>query len=170
TAMEHNGPVSIRYPRGKGQGVDLENNKDPIEIGVAELIEPEIFEHDCDVLLIAIGHSVVQATEALIKLKENNITCALINARFVKPLDKDLILKMAKKAGKVITIEDNVLDGGFGSAVLELFADNNLSNVKIKRIGIKDCFVEHGNQELLRSEYDIDSSAIYSAVQDIINL
>ena len=132
--------------------------------------EPESIEIDCDVLLIAIGHSVVEAIKAIKKLKENNITCALINARFVKPLDKDLILMMAKKVGKVITIEDHVLDSGFGSAVLELFADNNLLDVKIKRIGINDCFVEHGPQEVLRYEYGIDSTAIYSAVENIIKI
>ncbi|MCK5542277.1 MAG: 1-deoxy-D-xylulose-5-phosphate synthase [Desulfobacterales bacterium] len=170
TAMEHKGPISIRYPRGNGEGVELDENMESIEIGKAELLEPESIEIDCDVLLIAIGHSVVEAIKAIKKLKENNITCALINARFVKPLDKDLILMMAKKVGKVITIEDHVLDSGFGSAVLELFADNNLLDVKIKRIGINDCFVEHGPQEVLRYEYGIDSTAIYSAVENIIKI
>lgn len=168
TAMELKGPVSIRYPRGKGENVELDKKIKNIKIGKAELLEPESIEHDCDVLLIAIGHSVVEAKIALNKLKEKNITCGLINARFVKPLDKNLILTMAKKVGKIVTIEDHVLDGGFGSAVLELFADNNLSNIKVKRIGIKDCFVEHGPQEILRHEYGIDSSAICNAVEEIL--
>ena len=163
TAIEHNGPVSIRYPRGKGVGVEIDKDIQPIRIGNGELLED-----GSDVLLIAVGNSVVESNKALEKLKEKNISCALINARFVKPLDKVLILKMAEQIGKVITIEDHVLDGGFGSAVLELFADNNLSNITTKRIGIKNCFVEHGPQEILKAEYGIDSSAICKAVEEFV--
>lgn len=163
TAIEHNGPVSIRYPRGKGVGVEIDKDIQSIKIGKGELLE----DGD-DVLLIAVGNSVVESNKALEKLKEKNISCALINARFVKPLDKVLILKMAEQIGKVITIEDHVLDGGFGSAVLELFADNNLSNITTKRIGIKNCFVEHGPQEILKAEYGIDSSAICKAVEEFV--
>jgi 1-deoxy-D-xylulose-5-phosphate synthase len=168
-AIDHKGPVCIRYPRGKGEDVELDKSMEPIKIGKAELVSSKSPEFVYDVLLIAIGHSVVEAKKALEKLKEKNTNCALINARFVKPLDKDLLITMAKKVGKVVTIEDHVLDGGFGSAILELFADNNLSNILVKRVGIKDCFVEHGPQTILRSEYSIDSSAICSAVKDIIN-
>ena len=163
TAIEHNGPVSIRYPRGKGVGVEIDKDIQPIVIGKGELLKD-----GNDVLLIAVGNSVVESNKALEELKEKNISCALINARFIKPLDKVLILKMAEQIGKVITIEDHVLDGGFGSAVLELFADNNLSNVTTKRIGIKNCFVEHGPQEILKAEYGIDSSAICKAVEEFV--
>ena len=164
TAIAHNSPISIRYPRGKGEGVEIDKNSLPIEIGKAELvIDGE------DVLLIAIGSSVPESQKALSILKEKNISCALVNARFVKPLDSELILRMAKKIGKVVTIEEHVLDGGFGSAVLELFADNEISDIKIKRVGIKNCFVEHGPQEKLRSVYEIDSSAICNAVEEIVN-
>ena len=167
TAVSHDAPVSIRYPRGKGEGVKIDKDLKPIEIGKAELLTHGLNNGD-DVLLIAVGSSVVESNKALLKLKEKNISCALINARFVKPLDSKLIIEMAQKTGKVITIEDHVLDGGFGSAVIELFADNNIANVKIKRIGIKDCYVEHGPQQVLKSEYGIDSSAICKAVEEII--
>ncbi len=165
TAFAQNAPVAIRYPRGKGSGVDLDDNPEPIQIGKAELIE-----NGDDVLLIAIGDSVVQSQKAIVKLKEKNISCSLINARFVKPLDSELIIKIAQRIGKVITIENHVLASGFGSAVLELFADNNISNIKIKRVGIQNCFVEHGAQEILKKEYSIDASAICKAVEEIIKL
>jgi len=163
TAIDLDTPVSIRYPRGKGEGVKIDKNALPVDIGKAELVQDGE-----DVLLIAIGSSVAQSRKALEELKEKNISCALINARFVKPLDKELILKMAKKIPNIITIEEHVLDGGFGSAVLELFADNGISNIKIKRIGINNCFVEHGPQEKLKSVYELDSSAICTAIKDIL--
>jgi len=169
TAMDTKGPVAVRYPRGKGEGVRLDSKINPVKIGKGELINTELYNENYDVLLIAIGHSVVESLKALDELKERGISCALINARFIKPLDAGLILKWAQKIGKIVTIEEHVLDGGFGSSVLELFADNNLSNIQVKRVGIKNCFVEHGPQQILRSEYSVDSSAVITAVEDIIN-
>ena len=163
TALNMNSPVSIRYPRGKGVGVTLDHEIQPVQIGKAELLQ-----NGDDVLLLAIGDSCIEAQKALIKLKEKNISCALINARFVKPLDSELIIEIAQKTGKVITIENHVLESGFGSSVLELFADNFISDIKIKRIGIQNCFVEHGPQEILKKAYGIDSSAICMAVEKII--
>jgi len=93
---------------------------------------------------------------------------AVINARFIKPLDKRLILDTVAKTGKVITIEEHVLDGGFGSAVLELLADNDAFNCKIRRVGINDTFVEHGPQEILRNAYKVDAAAILSAAKELL--
>jgi 1-deoxy-D-xylulose-5-phosphate synthase len=163
TAIAHNAPVSIRYPRGKGEGVEIEKESRPVKIGKAELIED-----GNDVLLIGIGNTVAECKTAILELKNRNVSCALINARFVKPLDSELIIEMAEKTGKVITIEDHVVDGGFGSAILELLSDNNISGVKVNRIGINDCFVAHGAQKILRSEYGIDSEAICKAVEKIL--
>ncbi len=163
TALNMNSPVSIRYPRGKGVGVTLDHKIQPVQIGKAELLQ-----NGDDVLLLAIGDSCIEAQKALIKLKEKNISCALINARFVKPLDSELIIEIAQKTGKVITIENHVLESGFGSAVLECFADNFISDIKIKRIGIQNCFVEHGPQKILKKVYGIDSSAICMAIEEII--
>ncbi len=161
TALNHDGPIALRYPRGKACGVDIEISPQPIKIGKAELIED-----GKDVCLIAAGKSVSDALNAKETLEEAGISSAVINARFIKPLDKELILEMAEKTGYIITIEDNVLAGGFGSAVLELLSDNGILNCKVKRIGISDTFVEHGAADILRKKYDIDSSAIIKAVLD----
>ncbi len=161
TALSHDGPIALRYPRGKACGVDIEISPQPIKIGKAELIED-----GKDVCLIAAGKSVSDALNAKKTLEKAGISSAVINARFIKPLDKELILEMAEKTGYIITIEDNVLAGGFGSAVLELLSDNGILNCKVKRIGIADKFVEHGAADILRKKYDIDSSAIIKAVLD----
>jgi len=163
TAMDYNAPIAIRYPRGNGVGVELEQSLKPLEIGKAELLE-----NGDKLLLIAIGSSVFEAQQAVEELKKENISCSLINARFVKPLDSKLILDTVKRFDQVITIEDHVLEGGFGSAVLELFADNNIDGIRVKRIGINNCFVEHGSQEILKSEYGIDAKAIVRKVKESI--
>ena len=155
TAVNHNSPIAIRYPRGKGLGVKIDDNPQPITIGKAKLI----FKGD-DVLLLAIGSSTNDACKARKILKTMNIDASVINARFVKPLDKDLILEYATKIKKIITIEEHVLQGGFGSAVLEMLADNKLIDVVVERIGIKNKFVEYGNSEILKKEYKIDVDTI----------
>ncbi len=162
TAIDHDGPVAIRYPRGAGDGVEIENPPQPIEIGKGEVIE-----NGDDLLIIAIGKSVYEASIACEILKERKIQATLINARFVKPLDKDLIIKYAGKIKHIITVEEHVLDGGFGSAVVEMIMDQGLSGNTIKRIGIDDRFVEHGPQDVLRRDYEIDSQAIVNAAINI---
>lgn len=162
TAIKHNGPVAIRYPRGKGLGVEVDEDPKPIEIGKAELIQ-----EGEDVLLIAIGGSVQESVIAAEKLKEQNISVGVINARFVKPLDTELLTKQIHKVKKAIIIEEHVLDGGFGSAVIEMLADQNVQGTTIKRIGIKDQFVEHGPQELLKEKYGIGSKAIINAAKEL---
>ncbi len=158
TALDHDGPVALRYPRGKACGVEIEDTPVPIEIGKGELIS-----QGDDLCIIAVGREVAEAVKAKDELQKSGISTAVVNARFIKPLDKNLILEITEKTGAVIIAEDNVLDGGFGSAVLELLADNGKFNCKIKRIGIRDKFVEHGAAEILRKEYHIDSSAIVKA-------
>ena len=158
TAVNYNGPVAIRYPRGIGTGVKIEENPKPLEIGKAQVIN----EGD-DVLIIAIGKSVCEALKANKLLKKQGIHATIINARFVKPLDTNLIIEYALKIKKIITVEDHVLDGGFGSAVLEMLTDKGVTGFSIKRIGIKNRFVEHGPQDILRRDYGIDSAAIVNA-------
>jgi len=158
TAIEYNdGPIAVRYPRGAGEGVEIDNEMKSIKIGAGEVLT----DGD-DILLLAAGSSVPQAITAQKALAQENISAAVINARFIKPLDASLITEYAKKTGRVITIEEHVKDGGFGSAVLECLSDNDVYNVKIKRIGISDTFVEHGPQNELRKKYKIDSSEIIS--------
>jgi len=158
TAIDHDGPIALRYPRGKGQGVPIQENVRPVKIGCAQVVE----EGD-DLLIIAIGQSVFEAITAAKLLTEKKIFATVINARFVKPLDAELLLEKAAKIKKIITVEEHVLAGGFGSAVIEMYADKGITNLKFKRIGIDNKFVEHGPQDLLKKDYGVDSTAIVAA-------
>ena len=162
TAVNHNGPVAIRYPRGTGTGVQIEDNPQPLEIGKAQVIN----EGD-DLLIIAIGKSVCEAVKANKLLKDKGISATIINARFVKPLDTDMIIEYALKIKKIIIVEEHVLDGGFGSAVLEILVDKGVTGFSIKRLGIQNRFVEHGPQDILRRDYGIDYSAIVNAALEL---
>jgi 1-deoxy-D-xylulose-5-phosphate synthase len=158
TAIEYNeGPIAVRYPRGAGEGVVIDPEMKVIEIGTGEVLA----DGD-DILLLAVGSSVPQAIAAQKELEKENISAAVINARFIKPLDTALITQYAKKTGRIITIEEHVKDGGFGSAVLECLSDNEIFDIKLKRIGITDTFVEHGSQNELRKKYKIDATEIIS--------
>jgi len=164
TAICYDKPIAFRYPRGKGKGVKIDENIKVIKIGKAELLK-----NGHDILIIAIGTIVQQALKARERLESLGISAAVINTRFVKPLDKNLILKTAEKIKKIITVEDHVLDAGFGSAVLELLADNEKFNYQIKRIGISDKFVTHGAPKILHKEYNIDVSDIVKAGIELNN-
>lgn len=163
TAIYAKAPISIRYPRGAGTGVSLDKDLKIIEIGKGELLR-----EGRDVLILAVGSSVYEGLKAAEELCKEGIECALINARFVKPLDRELICSLSNKIGKIVTIEENVVHGGFGSAVLELFAENGLNNIKIRNIGIPDIFVEHGSQDILRNKYGIDYIGIIKAIKEIL--
>lgn len=163
TATRHNGPVAVRYPRGKGTGSSLDLELKEIAIGKG------VLEKDgSDVTIIAIGNMVPVAIEAAKKLGDQSIDAAVINARFAKPLDEELILELTEKTRHVVTIEENALAGGFGSAVIECIADAGMTNVKIKRLGLPDRFIEQGSQENLRKAAGIDVESLTSAVQEMI--
>ncbi len=162
TAVQHDGPIALRYSRDLGVGVQLDENPEPLEIGKAQVIN-----QGDDLLIIAIGNSVAEAIKANTCLKEQGIFATIINARFVKPLDSDLIVELSIKIKKIIIVEEHVLDGGFGSAVLEMLADKGVTGFFLKRIGIKNIFVEHGPQNILRKDYEIDSDAIVTAAIDL---
>jgi 1-deoxy-D-xylulose-5-phosphate synthase len=158
TAVAHQGPIALRYPRGLGQGVNVDYNAKAVDIGKAKVLRT-----GDDLLIIGIGRCVNDAVDAAEQLSALGIESTVINARFVKPLDADLILDLAGKIKKVVTIEEHVLAGGFGSAVLELIGDNGLSECIVNRVGIKDQFVEHGSQDELRRDYGIDAQAVVTA-------
>lgn len=159
TCIEHNGPAAVRYPRGKGEGVPLASKLEKLPIGKGELLR-----EGGDVLLLPIGNRVYTALEAAEGLHKIGIDAAVINPRFINPLDSDLICEWATKTGKVVTVEDNVKKGGFGSSVLELFAERGLTGIKVKVLGLPDRFLEHGPQDILRKIGKIDLSAITKAV------
>ncbi len=164
TAVDYNGPIAVRYPRGKGVGVELDEELRQLEIGKGELLR-----EGKDLLIVAIGSTVQSAVEAAARLEADGINAAVINARFVKPLDRDLILTWAQKTRRIITVEENVLQGGFGSAVFEMLQDEGFFPKACKRLGIPDQFIPQGGQALLRNMYGIDSDAIESAAHHLLD-
>jgi 1-deoxy-D-xylulose-5-phosphate synthase len=162
TAIDCPTPVAFRYPRSKGVGVKRDAELKSIEIG-----KGEVLREGKDVLILAIGSTVYPSIRAAERLERVGIETAVVNSRFLKPLDGDLICDWAKRIGKVLTVEENVLLGGFGSAVLELFQERGLFSVQVKRLGIPDLFVEHGPQSILREKYGIDENGIFTAVKEM---
>jgi 1-deoxy-D-xylulose-5-phosphate synthase len=162
TATECRTPVAFRYPRGRGMGVKREVSLQSIDIG-----KGEVLREGEDVLILAIGSTVYPSLRAAEKLAEAGTHATVINSRFLKPLDANLLCDWAKRTGKVVTVEENVLQGGFGSAVLELFQERGLSSIQVKRLGIPDLFVEHGAQALLREKYGIDENGIFKGVKEM---
>ncbi len=155
TAVDHSGPIAVRYPRGRGTGVEIEKEIRPLEIGQARIVT----EGD-DLLFLAIGRCVHESIKAADILKEKGFSATVINCRFVKPLDTALLVDLAGQHTRIITVEENVLQGGFGSAVLECLNDAGVAGFSLKRIGIPDIFVEHGAPDTLRSKYGLDADGI----------
>ena len=158
TAIDYDGPIALRYPRGVGVGIEITHPYQPIPIGKGGVVAT-----GDDVLMLAIGRMVGESIEARSKLKKQGISATVVNCRYVKPLDVDLICSLARKIPRIITAEENIREGGFGSAVLECLTDHDISPVEIKRVGISNTFVEHGPQALLRSKYGVDADAIVKA-------
>jgi 1-deoxy-D-xylulose-5-phosphate synthase len=155
TAVCAGRPVAIRYPRGSGQGVPLPADPETVPWGKGELLV-----EGKDLLILAAGAAVTPALRAAAMLRKRGIAAAVADARFIKPLDADLILSLARRCGRVLTVEENVLAGGFGSAVLELFEDHGELPQLVRRLGVADTFVEHGSQTELRAACRIDADAI----------
>ena len=164
TAMTLNSPCAIRYPRGEGTGVAIETPLRPISVGKAEMLT-----QGDDLLILAAGSGTNEAMAAEALLRAQNIKATVVNVRFIKPLDEALILQLAAKITKVITVEENVLAGGFGAAVMELFTDHELHDVVIKRIGIADTFVTHGASDKLRKRYGVNADALVEAANSLLN-
>jgi 1-deoxy-D-xylulose-5-phosphate synthase len=162
TAMECPMPVAFRYPRGRGVGAKREGPLQTLEIG-----KGEVLREGQGVLILAIGTTVYPSLGAAERLAEVGIQAAVINSRFLKPLDGNLLCDWAKRIGRVLTVEENVLQGGFGSSVLELFQERGLNSIQMKRLGIPDVFVEHGPQALLREKYGIDENGIFKGVMEL---
>ncbi|TWJ32913.1 1-deoxy-D-xylulose-5-phosphate synthase [Geobacter argillaceus] len=160
TALYAGAPMALRYPRGTGYGVQLDQEIRELPIGRGE----QLVAGD-DVAIIAIGSTVYPAVEAATRLATAGIRATVVNARFVKPLDRELILAVARRCGTVVTVEENALQGGFGTAVLELLADERETAVRVKRIGIPDRFVEHGSQAQLRKDLGLDAEGIAATVE-----
>ena len=160
TAVQYKkGPIALRYPRGSALGVEMKEGFTELQIGRAEkLIEGE----DC--VMLAVGSMVDYALKAAKKLSVEGYNCKVINMRFIKPLDEEMLEEVAKKFDKIITLEENTLVGGFGSAILEYYADKNYKN-DILRIGLPDHFIDHGTQKELHKEIGIDPDGIVERVK-----
>ncbi|MDY6862409.1 MAG: 1-deoxy-D-xylulose-5-phosphate synthase [Thermodesulfobacteriota bacterium] len=163
TAISLNKPSAVRFPKGRGYGVPLDTEIKTLTPGKGEIIET-----GDDLVILAVGSTVYPAIEAAKQLKNNNIHSTVINCRFVKPLDSELILHYARKIGVIITVEENTLTGGFGSAILELMEEKQIFNIKLKRIGINRSFLEHGSQEILRKMVGIDASGIAITAENFL--
>lgn len=159
TALEHDGPVAIRYSRGEGLGVNLDPDFIRLPIG-----KGEILKEGSDLAVIGFGYGVNPALKAAEELEKEGFSVSVANARFVKPMDRDLILKLARETGRLVTVEEGVLAGGFGSAVLEVLEEEGLFNIEVKRIGLPDKFIEHGSVSILREDFGFNVETI---VRDI---
>ncbi len=161
TAIGHAGPISFRYPRGAGTGAALKTMYTQIPIGKAEVLT-----EGQDLLVLAIGSMVQEALKAgKILAEQHCIHPTIVNCRFVKPLDTELLCRLAREIPRVITVEENVRQGGFGSAVLEAFSDNGLFGVETIRLALPDAFIEHGPRRILKRKYGIDADAIVQAAR-----
>ena len=162
TAVTSGKPMAIRYPRSPGLGVELDAALKTIPIGQGEIIR-----FGEDMAILAIGATVAPAIEAAEKLALSGVETTVINARFAKPLDSELITSVASRVRNLVTVEENVLSGGFGSSVIELLQKSGINDIQVKSIGIPDEFVEQGTQAIIRSQYGLDAKGI---VQQVLTL
>ena len=159
TAVKAGCPMAIRYPRSTGEGVELDTELHEIPIG-----KGEILRSGEDVAILAIGAMVMPALEAAGELASHGIEATVVNARFAKPLDSELIIDLAGRIKLMVTVEENTLNGGFGSEVSKLLQESDLCDMQMKNIGIPDEFVEQGTQAILRAKYNLDTRGIVEQV------
>jgi 1-deoxy-D-xylulose-5-phosphate synthase len=161
TALQLTGPAAIRYPRGTGTGVPLDPEYKSIPVG-----ESEILREGKDLLIIALGSMVSPSMEAAAVLQDEGLSVGVVNCRFVKPLDKGLV-EQVRAVDRVLVVEENIRQGGMGSALLELLNDSDVPSVRLKRMGLPDKFVEHGPLAVLREKYGLDHSGILKEARDL---
>lgn len=159
------GPFVIRYPRGRGLKTDWKCQFEKIPVGKGRLLKD-----GNDMAVISVGPIGYKAKKAIAKAEEcSSISIAHYDLRFVKPLDKDMLDSIGKKFKKILTVEDGILAGGAGSAIMEFMSDNGHDGITIKRIGINDCFVQHGTVDELYKICRLDEESIYSSIIKLAN-
>jgi 1-deoxy-D-xylulose-5-phosphate synthase len=171
TAIYMDGPVGLRYARGKATGVPLDHELRMLEVGKAELLSPSTLEEaeQQDCVVLAYGTTVAQAERAAEELSEEGIHAAVVNARWAKPLDEELIVRLVKGTRRVVTVEDHMLAGGFGSAVLELLESRGLLHtIDVRLVGFPDRLIEHGAPSILKELYGLTSSHIKDVVRELV--
>ena len=162
TAVKSGKPMAVRYPRSAGLGVKMDTVLREIPIGKSEVVR-----YGEDVAIMALGASVAPSLEAAKALAGRGIEATVVNLRFAKPLDEALITELAGRIKNIVTVEENVLTGGFGSSVDKLLQESGLHNVRVKNVGIADEFVEHGTQAILRARYSLDAKGIETKVLEL---
>jgi len=166
TMVEHVGPAAMRYPRGSGIGVPIDVEPNLLEIG-----KGEILRDGGEIAIVAYGSMVHPSLQAAENLAREKIETTVVNARFVKPLDAQLLLALAQTKRLIVTVEEAYLAGGFGSAILELLEENGLQDkVRVVRMGIPDRLVTHGDPKLLLAKYGLDADGIYMRVKESIDV
>ena len=163
TGVNHNGPFALRFPRGAGPGAPTDEPMRKLPIGQAEVLREGM-----DVTLVGFGTSVAECLRAADILDESGIDAAVINARFAKPLDEQLLLRYARETGGIVTAEENVRAGGFGDAVLELLSDHGLANKCLANLTMPDAIVDHGPQTTFRQIHQLDGAGIAARTQEAL--
>jgi 1-deoxy-D-xylulose-5-phosphate synthase len=164
TALAADGPLAYRYPRGSGIGLALDGPFEPVPLGLGEKLRD-----GADGVIFAAGTTVAAALAAADQLAAEGIRMAVVDPRFLKPLDRELIAGESRRCGLIVTVEENVLQGGFGSAVLELLAEEGLSP-RVLSIGLPDAFIEQGSQEELRARYGLDADGLAGSIRNFLRL
>jgi 1-deoxy-D-xylulose-5-phosphate synthase len=161
TAVKHDGPIAFRFPRGNRSGVTLDEQLHTIPIGKAEVLRK-----GSDVAIVAYGHPVNSALAAAEMLSKEGVEAAVINARFAKPIDEELLANLGANFRRIITVEEGSLPGGFGDAVLEFFhKHDNLVEPKIRCIALPDLFIDHGPQALWRDRFNMSAEGIVREIK-----
>ncbi len=163
TAITSGKAMAVRYPRSAGLGVTMDTEFQKLPIG-----KSEILRHGNDIAILAIGSMVAPAMDAARELTAKGIEATVVNARFVKPIDKEMVIDLANRIKRIITIEENTLPGGFGSQIIDTINKAGINNVKIRSIGLPDKFIEHGGQKFLRSKYGLDANGIIKQALEIV--
>jgi 1-deoxy-D-xylulose-5-phosphate synthase len=164
TAFEYDGPIALRYPRGNGVGVELDEEMKAIPIG-----SWEVLRDGKDATILTFGTTIPMALKAADQLAEKGIEAKVVNARFIKPLDESMLHALMTEGNPILTLEESMLQGGFGSAVLEFAMANKYRSVAIDSIGIPDQFVEHGNVDQLLDEINVTAEETARRVELLVN-
>ncbi len=152
-------PAVVRYPRGEARGVIMDETLREIPLGAWERLKD-----GKDIAIIACGNTVYPALHAASELENKGIRCSVVNGRFIKPMDEKMLLSLANEVPRILTVEENVLIGGFGSGVMEFFSEKGIT-IPVKRLGIPDTFLPHGSQSNLRKSIGIDGEGIMQFIQ-----
>jgi 1-deoxy-D-xylulose-5-phosphate synthase len=159
SAYTYNKPAVIRYSRGRAQGTEIQKHFHEIPIGTWEKLK-----EGSDIAVIACGDLVYPSLSAAQELEEEGISCSVINGRFIKPMDREMLIETAKHANCILTVEENVVMGGFGSGVMEALSEEGIT-IPLKMLGMPDTFVPHGMQKTLRAKIGLDREGIKKVIR-----